>query len=965
MKPNTILLAAVGGAGLLVAALFGESRIEPAPTPKLELTGSGSAVAYHAARIHTAGAKGTLEDAYLVVQDGKVVDVVASAEVLPLFTPVVELGDAEIMPGLIAADSTVTGTVGQGDRSMGAHLLAADAFDPWLDQSKILERGITTYYLSPDRSRLIGGRGAVVKAAGASRMLDGEGDLRVNLTPRAWNPPDYFRPPIPPTADNPLLPAIDQAPNSRPGAMLALREAFAVAQAEATEVFDPNADGLRAFLQSNDSLRLIADTADEAASALEVASMMGRRAVLAGLSQADPEHLAAILDDAGATVLFEVPLFSSMPNLDLNWQFPADDCLSTLAPSASIALQPGRYGRWTWLLEAAATATGYGLSEEDALRGITAVPASVLGVDQQVGRLVAGLDADFVVLDGAPLSSAASVQQVYVEGASVWSRSGVEALSSDAVVVRAGTLWTGEGAPLTGGVEVLLEDGRIIAAGRRVPHPAGARVVDAGASAHITPGFIDARGYLGTNGARSLPDRVDLARLADGSYFNDLWRPIAQAGITSMVMGPRNLSTSGSRASVVKTAAGAEAGGIRDRYVVFFDARSSDRAANRKALEGTLKKGKAYFDKWEKYRAERAAWEAENGTKTSDDRAAKEKELRLRLAQGSAPKVEEEVVEEEESEEAVEEEEEEKPVDPVNGLWEGTIEHEMLPEPLDVWARLHHEGKQLTGIFGSPMAPGEEAELEGTFENNVCHFEIPSEVGQIMIDGIIDAPDNMSVKIELAGFGSAEFTMVRTEVEEEGAAPIAKKRTKKDEGPQEPGKDWRLEGIRAMYEGRARAVVAASRRDEIQSVLEVFAAHELPVQLMYADDALKMTDQLRAQGVGVVVAPAITQRRENVDHVPAAELQAAGIPVAFQSDSTIGARFLPQVLTMATRYGLGAEQALAGLTSSPADMLGVADRVGRVKPGLDGDLVVFQGHPFDLRSHVAHVFVGGKEVPQP
>ena len=157
---------------------------------------------------------------------------------------------------------------------------------------------------------------------------------------------------------------------------------------------------------------------------------------------------------------------------------------------------------------------------------------------------------------------------------------------------------------------------------------------------------------------------------------------------------------------------------------------------------------------------------------------------------------------------------------------------------------------------------------------------------------------------------------------------------------------------------------AASRRDEIESVLALFAEYELPVQLMYADDALDMVDQLRAGNVGIVVSPTVTARRENADYVPAAELHAAGIPIAFQSDRTQGARFLPQLLTMATRYGLGAEQALAGLTSSTADMLGIADRVGRVKQGLDGDIVIFQGHPFDLRSRVTHVFVNGREVPQ-
>ncbi|MHC4823192.1 MAG: amidohydrolase family protein [Planctomycetota bacterium] len=962
MKPRILIAAALGGACLWAATLTGEDHKQPLPSSILQLQGEGPATAYHAAVIHTADKGGAVMDGYLVVQDGKIAGIVEKAEDLPPLVPMVELGSAQIMPGLVAADTTVTGTSGQGDRTMAAHVSAADGFDPWMDQSKILERGITTYYLSPDRSRLIGGRGGVVKSGSAASLLDPRGDLRVNLTPAAWNPPDYFRPPIPPTAENPLLPAIDQAPNSRPGAMLALRQAYAEVQ-EGGDL-GPNEAGLQEYFSSDAPLRLVVDTADEAASALDLAKSWGRRPILDGLGQADAESMASLLQAQRATILFEVPLFGSMPNLDVNWDFPASEMLAKLSPHADIALRSGRYGRWTWLLEAAAVATGYGLSEEDALRGITTVPAQMLGLGQQVGRLATGFDADFVVLDSAPLDAAASVQRVYVEGSLVWSREGIKALRSEAVVVRAGTLWTGDGAPLEGGVEVLLEDGRIIAAGHTVPHPAGARVVNAGADAHITPGFIDARGYLGTNGARTVDARVDLGALADGSYFSDLWRPVAQAGITSMVLGPRTLSASGNRASLVKTAAGAEGGSLADRFVVFFDARSTDRAAKSGDLGKQLKKGKSYFDKWEKYRAERATWEEEAATKASTTRVEEEKALRLRLAQGSAAKVEEEVVEEEE--EVVEEEvEEAKPVDPVNGLWEGTIEHEMLPEPVDVMARLHHEGKQLTGIFSSPMAPGEEAELEGTFEDNAIHFEIPTEVGNVTIDGTIDAPDSMSVKIELAGFGSAEFVMTRTEVEEEGAAPIARKRTKKDDGPQPPDKDWRLEGARAMFEGRARAVVAASRRDEIEQVLAVFAEYELPVQLMYAEEALDLQDRLRAQGVGVVVSAAVTKREENVDIVPAASFHAAGIPVAFQSDSTLGARFLPNLLTMATRYGLGAEQALAGLTSSTADMLGVADRIGRVKPGLDGDLVIFQGHPFALQSKVTHVFVNGHEVPQP
>jgi imidazolonepropionase-like amidohydrolase len=73
---------------------------------------------------------------------------------------------------------------------------------------------------------------------------------------------------------------------------------------------------------------------------------------------------------------------------------------------------------------------------------------------------------------------------------------------------------------------------------------------------------------------------------------------------------------------------------------------------------------------------------------------------------------------------------------------------------------------------------------------------------------------------------------------------------------------------------------------------------------------------------------------------------------------------LPQALTMAARYGLGSEQALHGLTAGAADLLGISHRVGRLKAGLDGDVVVHSGTPFDLRTRVTHVFVNGQEVPQ-
>lgn len=955
MRPLRLLLA------LVATAAF---------APSAAVAQSDPVVAYRAARVHRTGAE-ALDDACLLVAGGKVVGVVPARELPPL-TPTVDFGDAVIFPGLVAADATLTGSGGEGDLSLGAHRRAIDSFEPWEDLGKVLERGITTVYLSPDRNRLIGGRGAVVKTAGARRVLLAESDLRVDLTPDAWFPPDYFRPPIPPTSENPLLPAEAQAPTSRPGALMALREAKAGA-AQAAPGSDPNADGMRAFLAAQQPLRVVAQTTDEALAAIALAKEWQKPLVLLGLSQADGRRLAAEAP-RGATLIFQVPLFGGTPELGAGWTPPDADALAELARCGPVAVCPGPYARWTWLLESAAAAVGYGFSEEQAMDAISVTPAVALGVADRVGSLREGRDADFVVLSGAPLDPATRVREVFVEGASVWTAAVLDAparvahgvVRDEAVVVRAGTVWTGDGAPITGGGEVLLQDGRVVAVGKSVPHPPGARVVDAGEGAHVTPGFLDARSVLAAGGVGDA--RVDLGRLAAGSLFSEAWLPVARAGVTTLVIGPAGVPGSGARGHFVKTAAADSAGAaLSGRHVVYFDLRAGDRAQGSDSLSGQLKRGKAYADKWVKFREERAKWEGEQAAKDAQERAEAEQALRARLARGESASADGSAKQEKKEEKkAAVEEEVKKEVDPINGLWTATITHQMLPEPVSVQLRLHHEGAKLSGVFSSPDDPsGESMELEGTYDaaTKSIRFEMPTEMGTAVLSGTVTAPDVMAMKAELQGLGAIDFTANRVEIEEGGAA-VARKRVKKDDGPQPPSLDWNLEGARALFEGRAVAVVYADRRDEIGFALDAFAEFALPVRIGGGGEALERADALRDAGAGVVLGAEVRRRADDRDEVPAALLLARGVPVVFQSGSGVGARFLPEVVKIAVRNGLGADQALHALTAGAADLLGVADRVGRLKLGLDGDLIVHSGPPLDLRSRVLHVFVNGREVPQ-
>lgn len=75
-----------------------------------------------------------------------------------------------------------------------------------------------------------------------------------------------------------------------------------------------------------------------------------------------------------------------------------------------------------WFLRAGALAVRYGMSRQEALKAMTLNNAKLLGLDQRVGSLVVGKDADLVVLSGDPFSVYSKVQETWIEGRRVFNR---------------------------------------------------------------------------------------------------------------------------------------------------------------------------------------------------------------------------------------------------------------------------------------------------------------------------------------------------------------------------------------------------------------------------------------------------------------------------------------------------------------------------------------------------------------
>ncbi len=105
--------------------------------------------------------------------------------------------------------------------------------------------------------------------------------------------------------------------------------------------------------------------------------------------------------------------------------------------------------------------------------------------------------------------------------------------------------------------------------------------------------------------------------------------------------------------------------------------------------------------------------------------------------------------------------------------------------------------------------------------------------------------------------------------------------------------------------------------------------------------------------------------REKAPSTPAV-LKKNGIRFALYSDGLDAPRDLQRAVKKAIDNGLAREDALRALTLTPAEIYGVADRLGSIEKGKIGNLVVTKGDIFDDRTRVEFVVVdGNKYVPAP
>ena len=185
-----------------------------------------------------------------------------------------------------------------------------------------------------------------------------------------------------------------------------------------------------------------------------------------------------------------------------------------------------------------------------------------------------------------------------------------------------------------------------------------------------------------------------------------------------------------------------------------------------------------------------------------------------------------------------------------------------------------------------------------------------------------------------------------------------------------PSRDLRLEALARVLKREVPLLVTVQRSQDIMSALRVAKEFNIRLVLDGAAEAYLVLDQIKEAGVPVIVHPTMARsggETENLGMETAAKLKKAGIPFAFQSgfESYVPkTRVLLYEAAVAAANGLTFDEALAAATLDAARLLGISDRVGSLEPGKDGDVVLYDGDPFEYTSHVVGVVIQGEVVSQ-
>lgn len=180
-------------------------------------------------------------------------------------------------------------------------------------------------------------------------------------------------------------------------------------------------------------------------------------------------------------------------------------------------------------------------------------------------------------------------------------------------------------------------------------------------------------------------------------------------------------------------------------------------------------------------------------------------------------------------------------------------------------------------------------------------------------------------------------------------------------------RDNTLETLVRVLDGEVPWCQHVHRADDMHTAIRLADEFGYRLIINHCTEGHLLADEIAERGIPVITGPLMTSRSKvevgNKTLANPGILDRAGVKVALTTDApVIPIEFLVYQAILCVKEGMDRDAAIRALTINPAEIMGLDDRVGSLKPGLDADLVIWSGDPLDIMSRALRVFVGGREV---
>ncbi|HXG38356.1 MAG TPA: amidohydrolase family protein [Bacteroidota bacterium] len=361
----------------------------------------------------------------LLVQYGKILAVGTAGEVaIPADAVVHDVSGKVIMPGMVDTHSHLGGgSGGDGSAPLQPDVRILDAIDVRSDDfKKALAGGITTLNVMPGSGHLLSGQTAYLKLRPANTINDML----------------FCKDPLNDICGGMKMAngtnSIRQAPfpGTRAKSAALVRQMYVKAQEYRAKIQAAKGDpakmpkrelDMEALVQVLDGKRIVhhhTHRHDDILTVLRLAKEFGFRVVLQHVSEA--WKVAKEIAEAGAPasiIVLDSP-GGKLEAVDIRWEngVALEKAGALVAFHTDDGITDSRL-----FLRSAAFGVRAGMSRKTALEAMTINGAKMLDLQNRIGSLKPGKDADFIILSGDPLSVYTHVEQTWVEGRKMFDRS--------------------------------------------------------------------------------------------------------------------------------------------------------------------------------------------------------------------------------------------------------------------------------------------------------------------------------------------------------------------------------------------------------------------------------------------------------------------------------------------------------------------------------------------------------------